>query len=141
MNNNNFHDEELNGYLKIDQYNNDTVERISKHYVDIVEALGEDPNRESLKKTPERVAKSLQYLTHGYGVDPAKILNSAKFREEYSQMVVVKDIEVYYLCEHLMLPFFGKAHVAFIPNGHVVGFSKIPLKYVLFYRRVQATSR
>ncbi|HLQ99168.1 MAG TPA: GTP cyclohydrolase I FolE [Sphingobacterium sp.] len=141
MNNNNFHDEELNGYLKIDQYNNDTVERISKHYVDILEALGEDPNRESLKKTPERVAKSLQYLTHGYGVDPAKILNSAKFREEYSQMVVVKDIEVYSLCEHHMLPFFGKAHVAYIPNGHVVGLSKIPRIVDVFARRLQVQER
>src|SRR5690625_2584289 len=141
MNNNNFHDEELNGYLKIDQYNNDTVERISKHYVDILEALGEDPNRESLKKTPERVAKSLQYLTHGYGVDPAKILNSAKFKEEYSQMVVVKDIEIYSLCEHHMLPFFGKAHVAYIPNGHVVGLSKIPRVVDVFARRLQVQER
>lgn len=141
MNNNNFHDEELNGYLKIDQYNNDTVERISKHYVDILDALGEDPNRESLKKTPERVAKALQYLTHGYGVDPAKILHSAKFREEYSQMVVVKDIEVYSLCEHHMLPFFGKAHVAYIPNGHVVGLSKIPRIVDVFARRLQVQER
>lgn len=141
MNNNSFHDENLDSYQKIDQYNDDTVTRIADHYSDILEALGEDPKREGLIKTPERVAKALQYLTHGYGVDPVEILKSAKFKEEYSQMVVVKDIEIYSLCEHHMLPFFGKAHVAYIPNGHVVGLSKIPRIVDVFARRLQVQER
>src|SRR5690606_36179148 len=115
--------EEIDGYVKIDQYNTDYVDRIARHYADILDALGENPHREGLIKTPERVAKALQYLTHGYGVDAAEVLRSAMFEEEYSQMVVVKDIEVYSMCEHHMLPFFGKAHVAYIPDGHIVGLS------------------
>lgn len=141
MNNNSFHDENLDSYQKIDQYNDDSVTRIADHYSDILEALGENPKREGLIKTPERVAKALQYLTHGYGVDPVEILKSAKFKEEYSQMVVVKDIEIYSLCEHHMLPFFGKAHVAYIPNGHVVGLSKIPRIVDVFARRLQVQER
>jgi GTP cyclohydrolase I len=123
MNNPTDFNEELDGYVKIDQYNPEHVERIADHYTDILQALGENPAREGLIKTPERVAKALQYLTHGYDIDPAKILRGAMFAEEYSQMVVVKDIEVYSLCEHHMLPFFGKAHVAYIPIGHFVGLS------------------
>jgi GTP cyclohydrolase I len=103
--------------------------------------LGENPAREGLIKTPGRVAKALQYLTHGYDIDPAKILRGAMFAEEYSQMVVVKDIEVYSLCEHHMLPFFGKAHVAYIPNGHIVGLSKIPRVVDIFARRLQVQER
>lgn len=99
---------ELEGYVNINRYNEDTVDRIANHYGDILKAMGEDPNREGLLKTPERVAKSLQYLTHGYDIDPKEILLSAMFKEEYSQMVIVKDIEVYSLCEHHMLPFLGK---------------------------------
>ena len=114
------------GYAKIDQYNADTVKRIASRYHDVLTDLGEDPTREGLVKTPERVAKALQFLTHGNNLDPAGILRSAMFKEEYQQMVIVKDIEVYSLCEHHMLPFFGKAHVAYIPNGHIVGLSKIP---------------
>ena len=130
-----------NGYARIEQYNSDTVERIAGNYRDILLALGEDPEREGLIKTPERVAKALQYLTHGKGLDPAAILRSAMFKEEYQQMVIVKDIEVYSLCEHHMLPFFGKAHVAYIPNGHIVGLSKIPRVVDAFARRLQVQER
>jgi len=133
--------EELDGYVKIDRYNVNTVTRIASHYEDILAALGEDPRRNGLVKTPERVAKSLQYLTHGYDLNPAEILKGAMFEEEYSQMVVVKDIEVYSLCEHHMLPFFGKAHIAYIPNGHIVGLSKIPRVVDAFARRLQVQER
>lgn len=129
------------GYSKIDQYNENKVTRIADHYTDILAALGEDPQREGLLKTPERVAKAFQFLTHGYQVDPAEVLKGAMFEEEYSQMVVVKDIEVYSLCEHHMLPFFGKAHIAYIPNGHIVGLSKIPRVVDIFARRLQVQER
>ena len=133
--------EELDGYVKIDQYNGKHIERIADHYQDILLALGEDPKREGLIKTPERVAKSLQYLTHGYDIDAAAILRGAMFEEDYSQMVVVKDIEVYSMCEHHMLPFFGKAHIAYIPDGHIVGLSKIPRVVDAFSRRLQVQER
>ena len=129
------------GYERIDRYDDARIERISKHYGEILSDLGEDPDREGLKKTPERVAKALQYLTHGYGIDPAAILRSALFTEEYSQMVIVKDIEVYSMCEHHMLPFFGKAHVAYIPNGRIVGLSKVPRVVDAFARRLQVQER
>ena len=129
------------GYAKIDQYNSDTVKRIAGRYHDVLTDLGEDPTREGLAKTPERVAKALQFLTHGNNLDPAGILRSAMFKEEYQQMVIVKDIEVYSLCEHHMLPFFGKAHVAYIPNGHIVGLSKIPRVVDAFARRLQVQER
>jgi GTP cyclohydrolase I len=132
---------EGNGYAKIDQYDADTVVRIAGRYRDVLNDLGEDPEREGLLKTPERVAKALQFLTHGNHLDPAAILRSAMFREEYQQMVIVKDIEVYSLCEHHMLPFFGKAHVAYIPNGHIVGLSKIPRVVDAFARRLQVQER
>src|SRR5690554_4460760 len=134
-------DETLKGYTNIDRYDEKSVNRIAGHYADILTTMGEDPNREGLLKTPERVAKSLQYLTHGYDIDPNEILLSAMFKEEYSQMVIVKDIEVYSLCEHHMLPFFGKAHVAYIPNGHIVGLSKIPRIVDAFSRRLQVQER
>jgi GTP cyclohydrolase I len=134
-------DDELDGYLKIDRYNEDLIAGISANYTDILKHLGEDPNREGLAKTPERVAKSLLYLTHGYDLNPEELLKSAMFSEEYSQMVVVKDIEVYSMCEHHMIPFFGKAHVAYIPNGHVVGLSKIPRVVDAFARRLQVQER
>lgn len=134
-------DEEMDGYTKIDHYNAKDVERIATHYTDILDALGEDPKREGLIKTPERVAKALQFLTHGYDVDAAEVLRSAMFKEDYSQMVVVKDIEVYSMCEHHMLPFFGKAHIAYIPNGHIVGLSKIPRVVDAFARRLQVQER
>lgn len=134
-------DEQLLGYKKIDQYDLDNTASIATHYTDILTRLGENPEREGLLKTPERVAKALQYLTHGYDLDPAAILESAKFKEDYSQMVVVKDIEVYSMCEHHMLPFFGKAHIAYIPNGHIVGLSKIPRVVDAFARRLQVQER
>lgn len=110
-------------------------------YRDVITHLGEDPLREGLLKTPERAAKAMQYLTHGYDLNPSKVLNSALFAEEYSEMVIVKDIEVYSLCEHHILPFFGKAHIAYIPNGHIVGLSKIPRVVDIFARRLQVQER
>ncbi len=133
--------EHLDGYVKIDRYNDESVDRIASHYKDIIEAIGENPQRQGLLKTPERVAKALQYLTHGYDLNPEEILKGAMFEEEYSQMVVVKDIEVYSMCEHHMLPFFGKAHIAYIPNGHIVGLSKIPRVVDAFARRLQVQER
>ncbi len=132
---------EMDGYEKIDQYNPRIINEISVNYTNILRAIGEDPAREGLLKTPERVAKALQFLTHGYDLDPAEILNSAKFKEPYRQMVIVKDIEIYSLCEHHMLPFFGKAHVAYIPNGYIVGLSKIPRIVDAFARRLQVQER
>lgn len=136
-----FEDEEQDGYRKIDLYNEKQVKDIAAHYPAILEAIGENPAREGLVKTPERVAKALQFLTHGYDIDAAKVLRSAMFEEDYSQMVVVKDIEVYSMCEHHMLPFFGKAHIAYIPNGHIVGLSKIPRVVDAFARRLQVQER
>nr|WP_121270207.1 GTP cyclohydrolase I FolE [Pedobacter schmidteae] len=142
MNNHTDHlDETEDGYIKIDRYNEGKINAVANHYGDILKQLGEDPSREGLIKTPERVAKALQYLTHGYDLDPAAILKGAMFREDYSQMVVVKDIEVFSMCEHHMLPFFGKAHVAYIPNGHIVGLSKIPRIVDAFARRLQVQER
>ena len=107
----------------------------------VLKEIGEDPNREGLLKTPERVAKSMDYLTNGYGINPSEILKEAMFKEQYNQMVLVKDIEMYSMCEHHMLPFFGKAHVAYIPNGHIVGLSKIPRVVDVFSRRLQVQER
>ncbi len=123
------------------EYNDQITERISNHYTDILTQLGEDPKREGLEKTPERVAKALQYLTHGYDLNPDEIMKQAIFHEEYSEMVIVKDIEVYSMCEHHMLPFFGKAHIAYIPNGKIVGLSKIPRIVDAFARRLQVQER
>ncbi len=123
------------------EYNDKITEKISAHYTDILQQIGEDPNREGLEKTPERVAKALQYLTHGYDLNPDDIINQAIFHEEYSEMVIVKDIEVYSMCEHHMLPFFGKAHIAYIPNGKIVGLSKIPRIVDAFARRLQVQER
>jgi GTP cyclohydrolase I len=117
------------------------TERLGKDYLDILSGLGEDPNREGLHKTPERAAKAMQFLTQGYGQDAKAILESAMFKEDYSEMVLVKDIEVYSLCEHHILPFFGKAHVAYIPNGYIVGLSKIPRVVDVFARRLQVQER
>jgi GTP cyclohydrolase I len=132
---------ELDGYARVEQYNPDAIKRIAGKYRGILEDIGEDPDREGLAKTPERVAKALQYLTHGKNLDPAAILRSAMFKEEYQQMVIVRDIELYSLCEHHMLPFFGKVHVAYIPNGHIVGLSKIPRVVDAFARRLQVQER
>jgi GTP cyclohydrolase I len=132
---------EMNGYARNDQYNPAIIRRIAEHYRAILKEIGENPEREGLAKTPERVAKALQFLTHGYELDPAEILRAAMFREEYQQMVIVKDIELYSLCEHHVLPFFGKCHVAYIPNGHIVGLSKIPRVVDAFARRLQVQER
>lgn len=132
---------ELNGYKKIDQYNDKLVESISGMYRNILDDVGENPGREGLVKTPVRAAKAMQFLTQGYDLNPSEILRSAMFKEEYSQMVIVKDIEVYSLCEHHLLPFFGKAHIAYIPNGHIVGLSKLPRVVDAFSRRLQVQER
>ena len=134
-------DEGINGYQKIDRYNPELIQSLSANYLDVLKQIGENPEREGLLKTPERIAKAMLYLTHGYDLDAKEILNSAMFKEEYSQMVIVKDIEVYSMCEHHMLPFFGKAHVAYIPNGYVVGLSKIPRVVDAFARRLQVQER
>ena len=114
---------------------------LAKNIKAVLKEIGENPEREGLLKTPERVAKSLDFLTNGYDLDPTEILNKAMFKEQYSQMVLVKDIELYSLCEHHMLPFFGKAHVAYIPNGHIVGLSKIPRIVDVYARRLQVQER
>ncbi|MDP9048940.1 MAG: GTP cyclohydrolase I FolE [Bacteroidota bacterium] len=134
-------DDDIEGYVKIDRYNPELIESLSSHYHEVLKQIGEKPEREGLLKTPERVAKALLYLTQGYDLDAKEVLNSAMFKEDYSQMVLVKDIEVYSMCEHHMLPFFGKAHVAYIPNGHVVGLSKIPRVVDIFARRLQVQER
>ncbi|MBL7890485.1 MAG: GTP cyclohydrolase I FolE [Bacteroidia bacterium] len=137
------HDEfdEIDGYQKIDRYNLKLIDNIASKYKTILGDIGENPSREGLLKTPERVAKAMQFLTHGYDLDPKEILKSAMFKEDYKQMVIVKDIEVYSMCEHHLLPFFGKAHVAYIPNGHIVGLSKIPRVVDAFARRLQVQER
>lgn len=121
--------------------NQDQIEGLSFHYKSILKLVGEDPKREGLLKTPERVAKAMQFLTHGYDLNPEEILRSAMFKEDYKQMVIVKDIEIYSMCEHHMLPFIGKAHVAYIPNGYIVGLSKIPRIVDAFARRLQVQER
>lgn len=125
----------------MDTTKEEITQKIATVYSDILLDLGEDPQREGLLKTPERVAKSLQFLTQGSKIDPAEILRSALFQEDYSEMVIVKDIELYSLCEHHMLPFFGKAHVAYIPNGTIVGLSKIPRVVDAYARRLQVQER
>lgn len=132
---------DMDGYAKVDQYNPDLIEKLSEHYSSIISATGENVSREGLIKTPERAAKAIQFLTHGYDLDPADILKSAIFKDEYRQMVIVKDIEIYSLCEHHLLPFFGKAHVAYIPDGSIVGLSKIPRVVDAFARRLQVQER
>tara|TARA_B100000768_G_scaffold178791_1_gene195191 strand:+ start:4935 stop:5534 length:600 start_codon:yes stop_codon:yes gene_type:complete len=128
-------------YNKIDEYDLELTEKLSVQYKNVLLDLGEDTEREGLKKTPERASKAMQFLTHGYDLNPSEILRSAMFAEDYSQMVLVKDIEIYSLCEHHILPFFGKAHVAYIPNGHIVGLSKIPRICDAFARRLQVQER
>lgn len=129
------------GYKKTEEYDQESIDKLQDKYKVILEEIGENPDREGLLKTPERVAKAMQYLTHGYDLDPSEILKSAMFAEDYNQMVLVKDIELYSLCEHHMLPFFGKAHIAYIPNGQIVGLSKIPRVVDAFSRRLQVQER
>ncbi|MDD2570915.1 MAG: GTP cyclohydrolase I FolE [Bacteroidales bacterium] len=130
-----------NGYQKIEKFDNDRTLEIAEHYQRILELLGENSGREGLLKTPLRVAKAMQFFTHGYLQDPVTILKSAMFKEEYRQMVLVKNIEIYSLCEHHLLPFFGKAHVAYIPNGYVTGLSKIARVVEAYARRLQIQER
>lgn len=129
------------GYKRIDSYNEELVADGAKAYSNILNIIGEDTSRNGLINTPKRASKAMQFLTQGYNMDAEEILKSAMFEEDYSQMVVVKDIEVYSLCEHHMLPFFGKAHIAYIPNGHIVGLSKIPRIVDAFARRLQVQER
>ena len=128
-------------YKKTEQYEDKITSGLVKSYGEILELLGEDSQREGLKKTPERLAKAMQYLTQGYHLDAKAIINSAKFHEEVSEMIVVKDIEIYSMCEHHMLPFIGKAHVAYIPNGWITGLSKIARVVDVFARRLQVQER
>ena len=127
-----------------DSFNIDTLpitEEIKGHFSEVINLLGEDTSREGLVKTPERASKAMKFLTEGYEMDPQQILQSAMFKENYNEMVIVKDIELYSLCEHHMLPFFGKAHIAYIPNGHIVGLSKLPRVVDVFARRLQVQER
>ena len=128
-------------YIKEDRYDENTTVEIARHYREILRLLGEDPDREGLKKTPERVAKALQFLTKGYGEDGAQIIKGALFKEDYRQMVIVKDIELYSTCEHHVMPFIGKAHIAYIPDGTITGLSKIARVVETFARRLQVQER
>ena len=131
----------MGNYKKIDEYDVAATEKIAKHYRETLKLLGEDIEREGIIKTPERAAKSMQFLTSGSCINPADILKSALFTDDYKQMVLIKDIEMYSLCEHHLLPFFGKAHIAYIPNGKIVGLSKIPRVVDAFSRRLQVQER
>ncbi len=128
-------------YKKIDAYDEEVTAALMKNYKDSISLLGEDAEREGLAKTPERIAKAMQFLTQGYGQDGKAILDSARFHEDVSEMVIVKDIELYSMCEHHMLPFYGKAHVAYIPNGYITGLSKIARVVDVYSRRLQVQER
>lgn len=128
-------------YKKTEHYEEEITNGLMHNYSEILSLLGENPDREGLKKTPERLARAMQYLTQGYQMDAKAIINSAKFHEEVSEMIVVKDIEIYSMCEHHMLPFIGKAHIAYIPNGWITGLSKIARVVDIFARRLQVQER
>tara|TARA_B100000427_G_scaffold199335_1_gene165727 strand:+ start:844 stop:1440 length:597 start_codon:yes stop_codon:yes gene_type:complete len=128
-------------YKKIENYDAEKTKKIAEKYEDVIELIGEEKNREGLQKTPTRASKSMQFLTQGYHIDPDEIIKSALFQENYQQMVLIKDIELYSLCEHHLVPFFGKAHIAYIPNKHIVGLSKIPRIVDVFSRRLQVQER
>jgi GTP cyclohydrolase IA len=128
-------------YKKTEVFDENVTQGLIKSYSDALQLIGEDPRREGLLKTPERLAKAMQYATQGYGIDAKAIINSAKFHEEISEMIIVKDIELYSLCEHHMLPFFGKAHIAYIPNGWITGLSKLARVVDVFSRRLQVQER
>ena len=133
--------EQKENYRRQDIYDAERIEKLSYHYREILSLLGEDPTREGLLKTPERVAKAMAFITKGYAQDPVQIVTSAIFREEYKQMVLVKDIELFSLCEHHLMPFVGKAHVAYIPNGYITGLSKIARVVECYARRLQVQER
>lgn len=128
-------------YEKVEEYDPVKLEQLSFHYKEILRLIGENPDREGLLKTPQRVAKAIQFLTQGYDVDPIEVLNSAKFREDYREMVIVKDIEIYSMCEHHMIPFIGKAHVAYIPDKYITGLSKLARVVEIYARRLQVQER
>jgi len=128
-------------YERFEEYDTETLEKLGFHYKEILRLLGENPEREGLLKTPLRVAKAIQFLTQGYNIDPVEVLNSAKFREDYREMVIVKDIEIYSMCEHHMIPFIGKAHVAYIPDKYITGLSKIARVVEIYARRLQVQER
>jgi len=133
--------QQATGYKKVEEFNEALTNNIAQHYTAILKQVGENPAREGLLKTPQRAAKAMQFLLHGYDLNPAEILQSAMFKDDYKQMVIVKDIEIYSMCEHHLLPFLGKAHIAYIPNGHIVGLSKIPRVVDAFARRLQVQER
>jgi len=133
--------ETINGYERTDIFDDYVTEELSKNYKNILQLIGEDTMRDGLEKTPERVAKAMQFLLQGYKIDPVEILKSSMFKEDYRQMVIVKDIEIYSICEHHLLPFLGKAHVAYIPNGTITGLSKIARVVDVFARRLQVQER
>lgn len=128
-------------YKKIEQYDEDVTKKLMENYRGTIELLGEDPHREGLVETPKRLAKAMQYLTQGYDMDAKQIIESAKFHEDVSEMIIVKDIELYSLCEHHMVPFFGKAHIAYIPNGWIMGLSKVARVVDVYARRLQVQER
>lgn len=132
---------DIDGYERMDRFNPETIREMAKHYEAILKLIGEDPEREGLLDTPVRVAKSMQFLMQGYELDPKEILLSAKFKEDYREMVIVKDIEIYSMCEHHMIPFIGKAHVGYIPDGYITGLSKIARVVEAFSRRLQVQER
>ena len=129
------------GYKRIDEYNDETIRELAAHYKEILRLIGENPEREGLIDSPVRIAKAMQFITHGYDLEPENIIKSAVFTEDYKQMVLVKDIEIYSLCEHHLVPIVGKAHVAYIPNGKIVGLSKIPRIVDAYARRLQVQER
>ena len=132
---------ENDGYNRVDKFDDNKTERLTKIYSDVLDIIGEDTEREGLVDTPARVAKSMQFLTQGYGINPEEVIKSAMFKEDYQEMVIVKDIDLFSLCEHHLIPFIGKAHVAYIPNGYITGLSKIARVVEAFARRLQVQER